>query len=80
MDPWRKRQLAELVFVPAFAFLPAVYYSILLYTNVSVPSKRAGTADLLIYNIIYQCLSLLILQTVLRKRQENFTDLGVAIT
>src|SRR4051794_12154282 len=80
MSSWSKRQYAELVFVPAFAFLPSILSSLQLFITPAEPGLHTDYTSSTLYAIFYQGLSLLILYHVLRGRGETISDLGVTFS
>jgi membrane protease YdiL (CAAX protease family) len=80
MNSLKRRKVFELVFVPAFAFLPSILYSLQLFFAGSEHVSYTNQSASVEYGIFYECLSLALLYYVLRGRRETFRDLGMSLT
>jgi membrane protease YdiL (CAAX protease family) len=76
----QKRQIFELIFVPAFAFLPSLILSIGLLIKGTEHINYSDASSSIFFTLIYECAALSLLYYVLYKRNENFTDLGLSFT
>ncbi len=80
MSTARKRQTFDLIFVPAFTFLPSVIFSIQLLVKDTEHINYSDASSSILFALIYECAALLLLYYVLYKRNENFKDLGFSFT
>lgn len=73
----KRRQIFELVFVPAFAFLPSMVYSILLFAKGTEHVVYEDVSSSYIFSIVYGFAAIALVQHVLHKRNEGLRNLGL---
>jgi membrane protease YdiL (CAAX protease family) len=77
MSTTRRRQIFELIFVPAFAFLPSLFYAVELFIKGTEHVNYSDVSSSILFALIYECLALSLLYYVLYKRDEGFSNLGL---